>query len=110
MPRRKPRSVKRHIPKKPKSTIFEQRLGDAPIEPQYREQMERMAITLDELLNGEATGKDRKMGFLLMVFPYNDHQGRVNYMSNGANREDVIILMKEQIARFEGRMGPEGRA
>jgi hypothetical protein len=36
-----------------------------------------------------------------MVFPYDSTDGRCNYMSNGANRKDIVKLMREQIARFE---------
>ena len=78
-------------------------LGDAPIEHQYREQMQRIATALDGALNGTATGKDKKTGFVLLVFPFDDFDGRCNYISNGARREDVVVLMKEQIARFEGQ-------
>jgi hypothetical protein len=31
-------------------------------------------------------------------------------MSNGAAREDIVTLMKEMIARFEGQPEMEGRA
>jgi hypothetical protein len=78
-------------------------LGDAPIEPQYREMMNQIARGLDEFFNGEAKGKDRQVGFVLLVFPYEDHDGRCNYISNGADRRDIVTLFKEQIKRFEGQ-------
>lgn len=88
----------------------EHRLGDAPVEAQFREQMAAVAETLNELFNGTLKGKDRKVGFVVMVFPYGEHQGRVNYISNGANRKDVVVLMKEMIARFEGQPELRGKA
>lgn len=85
-------------------------LGDAPIEDAYREQMNAVARGLDTIFNGEAKGKDRKVGFVLLVFPYESHDGRCNYISNGADRRDIIVMLKEQIARFEGQPEMKGRA
>jgi hypothetical protein len=85
-------------------------LGDGPIEGQYRATMNAIARALDETFNGDARGKDRQTGFVLLVFPFNDHGGRANYISNGADRKDIIALMKEQIARFEGQPEVTGRA
>ncbi len=83
-------------------------LGDAPIEPQYIETMKALAGFLDEQFNGEAKGSARQTGFVLMVFPFSD-QGRCNYISNGADRRDIVTLMKEMIARFEGQPEVTGR-
>jgi hypothetical protein len=85
-------------------------LGDAPIDPQYREQMNAIARALDHTLNGEARGKDRKVGFVLLVFPFEGHDGRANYISNGADRRDIVTLFREQIKRFEGQPDMKGRA
>jgi hypothetical protein len=87
-----------------------ERLGDAPIEPKYIEQMNAVARALDQFFNGDAKGDDRKAGFVLMVFPFGDHSGRCNYISNGADRKDVVTLMKEMIARFEGQPEMKGSA
>jgi hypothetical protein len=87
-----------------------ERLGDAPIEPRYIEQMNALAGAVDELFNGDNRGNERKVGFVIMVFPFGDHSGRCNYISNGADRKDVVALMKEMIARFEGQPEMSGRA
>jgi hypothetical protein len=84
-------------------------LGDAPIDDQYRDKMRRLAHALDSILNDGATGDDRKTGFCLMVFPFAAFGGRANYISN-ANREDIVILLKEQLARFEGQPELKGTA
>ena len=84
-------------------------LGDGPVEEQYRAMMIEIVHALDEMLNGDARGKDRQTGFILLVFPYGEKEGRCNYMSNGADRRDVMIMMKEQIKRFEGQPDIEGR-
>ena len=86
------------------------RLGDAPVEEQYHDKMTAIVKGLDEIFNGRAGGPGRETGFVLMVFPFGDASGRCNYMSNGANREDIIVLMKEMIARFEGQAETGGRA
>lgn len=77
-------------------------LGDQPIEAQYSEQMKRLAGFLDEYFNGTARGADRKTGFVLLVFPFGASDGRCNYISNGADRRDIVTMFREQIARFEG--------
>jgi hypothetical protein len=73
--------------------------------------MNSIATALDKLYNGDKTGKDKDIGFVLLVFPYGQvSDGRVNYISNGANRRDIISLMKEMIARFEGQPEVTGHA
>ena len=85
-----------------------ERLGDAPIENEYVEQMNAIARVLDQGFNGDLKGEDRKTGFVLMVFEFSD-KGRCNYISN-ANRDDVVTMMKQQIKRFEGQPDVKGRA
>lgn len=86
------------------------RLGDAPIEPNFHKAMNEVARGLDRIFNGDAHGADRKTGFVLLVFPFKDHEGRCNYISNGADRRDIVVLFREQIKRFEGQPEIEGRA
>ncbi len=87
-----------------------QSLGDAPIEDQYRQQMNDIARTLDMIFNGQVGGPGRQTGFVLLVFPFAGHEGRCNYISNGADRRDIVVLMKEQIKRFEGQPDVKGTA
>lgn len=87
-----------------------ERLGDAPIEPAYLEMMNSVARGLDKIFNGDAKKGERKTGFILLVFPFGDTEGRCNYISNGANRKDVVVMLKEQIRRFEGAPDVTGRA
>jgi hypothetical protein len=83
-------------------------LGDGPIEDEYREAMRSIAVVLDSAFNGDDRNKIREVGFVVMVFPLNQVEGehRCNYISN-AKRDDVIVLLKEQLRRFEGQ--PEAR-
>jgi hypothetical protein len=85
-----------------------EKLGDAPIQPEFREMMNGVARGLDDVFNGKNRGKDRKVGFVLLVFPFDSHDGRCNYISNGADRKDIVVMMKEQIKRFEGQPEVEG--
>jgi hypothetical protein len=88
-------------------------LGDQPIQAQYTAAMNMVARILDQFFNPGVAGKDRKTGFVLMVFPYNEvlnEDGRCNYISNGADRREIITLMKEQIKRFEGQPDITGHA
>jgi hypothetical protein len=85
-------------------------LGDAPIEPEFMERMKNIGHALDRVFNGEAKGKDRKIGFVLLMFHYGDSDSRCNYISNGADRKDIVTLFKEQIKRFEGQPEIEGHA
>lgn len=85
-----------------------QQIGDAPVEEQYRAKMEAVMKTLDIFFNGEE--RPRKTGFVLLVFPFNSTDGRCNYMSNGASRDDIVVMLKEQIKRFEGQPELSGNA
>ena len=85
-------------------------LGDAPIEEAYRDMMQSVASGLDAIFNGDKRGKDRKVGFVLLVFEFGEKEGRCNYISNGADRRDVVTMLKEQVARFEGQPEVSGRA
>jgi hypothetical protein len=85
-------------------------LGDAPIQAEYRDMMQGIATALDQVFNGSAKGADRKVGFVLLVFEYGDQEGRCNYISNGADRKDIVTMMKEQIKRFEGQPDLKGHA
>jgi hypothetical protein len=85
-------------------------LGDSPIEEQHREVMNTIAFALDKVLNGEEAMENkikRKTGFVLLVFPFGDQSGRCNYISNGADRDDVVKLMKEQVRHFEQDKGED---
>ena len=85
-------------------------LGDAPIEEKHHDTMNALAGALDRTFNGGARGDDRQTGFVLLVFPFGSTDGRCNFISNGADREDIVVLFKEMIARFEGQPSVQGQA
>ena len=91
--------------------MSDHKLGDQPIEPEYHALMNELAGRLDDMFNPlrHMTGK-KNTGFVLLTFQYGSTDGRCNFISNGANRQDIVVLFKEMIARFEGQPEIAGRA
>jgi hypothetical protein len=87
----------------------EHRLGDAPIESAFYAEMQAVAAALDTTFNGDLKAPNKTTGFVLLVFPYGDRSGRANFISNGADRRDIVTLFKEMVARFEGQPEMKGR-
>lgn len=85
-------------------------LGDAPVERRFAETMTVAMGAVDKLFNGTARGKDKKIGIVMLVFDYGEAEGRCNYMSNGADRKDVAVMLREQAARFAGQPEVRGNA
>lgn len=86
-----------------------ERLGDGPIDEKLIGMMNALAQGIDEALNGEVNSPTKQNGFVLLVFPFEGRDGRCNYISN-ADRENVVTLLKEQVARFEGQPELRGTA
>jgi len=86
-----------------------ERIGDGPIDRNLREAMNILARVLDDTLNSGAKGPNRTTGFVLLAFPFGSDDGRCNYISN-ASRDDVLVLLKEQVRRFEGAPDVSGKA
>lgn len=86
------------------------KLGDGPIQEEYKAAMNDIATALDFHFNGDTKGVERQTGFVLLVFPFGDDTGRCNFISNGADRKDIVVLFKEMIARFEGQPELRGNA
>lgn len=63
--------------------------------------MNAIAKTLDVVLNGDKQGAERPVGFVLLVFKFGEKDGRCNYISNGADRQDIVTLLREQANRFD---------
>jgi hypothetical protein len=66
--------------------------------PEYHGRMEFLARQIDHLFNGGDGDLRGETGFVLLVFPF-DRDRSYYYVSN-ASREDVAIILKEQIARL----------
>lgn len=77
------------------------RLGNQAVQAKYKVMMTEIVRGIDQIFNGDKKGDARETGFVLLVFPYGDREGRTNYMSNGANRADVVRMFEEQIRRFK---------
>lgn len=68
-------------------------------ESELRPLMNHLAKALDRYFNEERTGKDRKWGFAVLIYPFDDKADRrADYISN-TQREDVIASMRELVAR-----------
>lgn len=75
----------------------------SPIQKEYVESMNALAHGIAAILGPDA-------GFALLVFPFGEKpEGRVNYISN-ADRKDMLVAMREFIARAEGQADVKGRA
>jgi hypothetical protein len=73
----------------------------AKIEEKYRQKMNLLGRVLDETFN--PPGRPKKAAFVLLLAEFGDIKGgRVNYISNG-DRADIISMLHEILARFEGR-------
>jgi hypothetical protein len=72
-----------------------------PIEPKHRDMMVNIMGALDHAFNGEAKGKNKTVGIVLLTFSYGDDSGRFNYISNGADRREIAKLFREQAAKFD---------
>jgi hypothetical protein len=73
-----------------------------------KRELQTLAAVLDEHFNA---GKNpKKTAFVLLVTPLDAPVGaRVNYVSN-ANRGDIVVMLKEIVARFEGQPEQKGTA
>lgn len=88
----------------------------APIEEEQRLFMNAVAESLDNLFNPALPGlpkakpSDKQIAFVLLTAKFGEvENGRVNYISNG-DREDMVAMLKELLARFEGQPETAGRA
>lgn len=84
-----------------------------PIPDEHIEAMNALAGAIDDVLNGPqlpGLKRARKVGFVLLTANFGEiDNGRVNYISNG-NKADMIAMVKEYLARLEGRAGEGGHA
>lgn len=84
--------------------MTDHQIGTQPIQPEVRMHMNAIGEAVDDFLNPSRMDKDndpREWLFVLMVFPSGVRPGRCNYVST-ADREDVITLLREQLAYFGG--------
>lgn len=70
--------------------------------------LKEMAASIDGVFNDP--NKPKEVGFVLLIMPFGAPEGaRTNYVSNG-KREDILVMLKEVVARFEGQAHQSGRA
>ena len=78
-----------------------------PISDRYKREMNTLAHVLDEHFND--VEQPKHTCFVLLVTEFNNMAGRVNYISNG-QRKDIVVMLKEVLARFEGQPEMKGHA
>lgn len=71
--------------------------------------LQGLMAALDHAVNGPkpegATDPSwRKVGLVLFTFPFGDASGLANYVSNGADRADMIKFLRETADRFERQL------
>ncbi len=79
-----------------------QMAGMLPIESEHEREMREITVSLDRYFNGDLKGATRRVGFVLLVFPFGDHENaRCNYISNGADRSDIAKMLRDQANRMD---------
>lgn len=68
---------------------------------------QQIAAELDHIFNGDQ--RPKHIGFALFVFPFGPQlqEGKVDYVSN-ADRADMLVAVREWLARAEGRVQTNG--
>lgn len=61
------------------------------------------ARALDEFLNGTEAPARGKIGFILVVFPLDEIASHGKCVTNGVARDDVVAVLKKQLAHLEGQ-------
>lgn len=79
---------------------------DEQITERYRRDMNVLAGLLDHQFNGDGP---KRVAFVLLITEFDNMAGRVNYISNG-QRKDIVVMLKEVLARFEGQAEQKGTA
>ena len=67
-----------------------------------RELYAQIARVVDELLNPGLSGKDRTLGFTILVYPFGT-LGESHYVSNGADKTAMAALFREAAQRLVER-------
>ncbi len=84
--------------------------ADPSIEPPTEADANTMTAireTLDDVFNGQARGPEKKTGFIVLVFPIGQPEGRCNYLTNGVARSDAVKVMREVADRLDGNIATE---
>jgi hypothetical protein len=70
-----------------------------------------LAQVVDLMANGSLEAEDRRVGFILMIFPLGQiDRTKTNCISNGMAPKDMAILLRAMAAHFEGQPEQSGSA
>lgn len=70
-------------------------------DPNNPSHTEAVMAAINEMYN--TPGQPKRVGLVLLMFPYGVSDGQANYVSNGANREDMILFLEETAKRLRQR-------
>lgn len=74
--------------------------GEAPLDPLFARAMDTLAPVIDHVLNGDTEPDTRKIGYILMAFPFGE--GPCDMVSNAAvSWDDALVVLKEVVGRLE---------
>ena len=66
--------------------------------------MVKVTDELDSYFNADAESReDRKVGLILILYPFNEEQGQVHIGTNGAMEEDVVTIMRKMVMHYDMR-------
>jgi hypothetical protein len=74
-----------------------------PISDELRAGMHDLCSFIDDVFNGNV--RPKRVGFALLIYNLGEElegTGRINYIGNG-QRGEVLVALKELVARWEGR-------
>ena len=78
--------------------------------PTHNEVLQKMAAGLDTFFNCDDQGDDRAIGFLTLIFPFDDAERRCDFITNCENIGATILILKAIIAKIEGNTHQPGNA
>lgn len=64
-----------------------------------KDKSEVLCKMIDAAINGKSKAGQKKMGFVLMTFPFGEG-GTVAFMSN-AEKEDAMLFLSEQVSEWK---------
>ena len=81
---------------------------EPPVDARSREALHELGRELDRRLNG-GRGRDGETGYVMLVFPFG-RAAAPQLLMNGANRRDLLALLRATIAALEDEETSVGRA
>jgi hypothetical protein len=65
--------------------------------------MNKVTDELDGFFNPGVAREDRQTGLVLIVYPFSAGQGQVHIGTNGADEEEVVMIMRKMVEHYDQR-------